>query len=83
MRRKEISVGDILYLEIISPKAIRLLTEYEYEHEYQVFDSKKYSEYIEVEENADEDDVIEIVDLESLMKFDWKMDLFIMKTWKR
>ena len=72
MRRKEISVGDILYLEIISPKAIRLLTEYEYEHEYQVFDSKKYSEYIEVEENADEDDVIEIVDLESLMKFGLK-----------
>ncbi len=72
MRRKEISVGDILYLEIISPKAIRLLTEYEYEHEYQVFDSKKYSEYIEVEENADEDEIIEIVDLESLIKFGLK-----------
>jgi hypothetical protein len=68
-KRKEIKEGDILYLEIISKNIIRLLTNYEYEHEYEVFDYTKYSEYFDIENSKDEDNVIEIVDIDTLIKF--------------
>ncbi len=74
-RSKKIEEDEILFLEFIASNTIRIFTKNEYENMYEVFDENKYDVYIETDEeehHKDENNMIEVIDLESLKKFGLK-----------
>ncbi|WP_352404872.1 sigma factor-like helix-turn-helix DNA-binding protein [Sporanaerobacter acetigenes] len=72
-KRKELVEGDIIILEFISSNIIRIFTKYEYENEYEIFDHTECERYIEpLEEIDDDNDLIEVTDMDSLLKFGLK-----------
>ena len=70
-KQNEIEEGEIIILEIISTNVIRIFKKEEYKKKYKTFDSKKYEKYVDILVDRD-DEIIEIVDLESLIKFGLK-----------
>ena len=71
--KKELAEGEIIFLEFISSNIIRIFTKYEYENEYEAFDYMKYEKYIDVaEETVEDNELFEVVDIASLLKFGLK-----------